>query len=303
MDDQRFDALTKGLTNVLSRRAAWQRALGGVLGVLGVAATTADADAQNKRLKSQHCLPNQQVCRPANPNANTRRGTNHRHPCRECCSGYSVRVGRGRKCSCRPNGMKAKNRAQCCSGVRRNGRCIERQTPQPPPPAQCLTYEIEGEATRVPGGVTLESDCATNTYGALGANIPRSSFTFGDITRLQATFVMNEGTCEAGTPRFSLVAANANTVFVDIGPDANPAACAAAPGTVQDTGNMIDPNGTGDRFYVNGVAMTYLEALIALEGEGRVFTAIIFVADTSHCASPLDGRQVVTLAPCINVRP
>lgn len=303
MDHQRFDKLAKGLSQSLSRRSAWQRMLGGVLGLVGIAASTVEAEAQsqNKRFRGQHCLPNQQVCRPANPNANTRRRTNHRHPCRECCSGYSVRVGQGRKCSCRPLGMKAKNRTQCCSGVRRNGRCVEKPSSTPPPPAQCLSFAIEGTAARVPGGFTLESDCATGTFGVLDANIPRNAFTFGDITRLQATFAFAEGTCESGSPRFSLVAANQNTVFVDLGPDANPATCPAPPGTAQNTGNMIDPTSTAKRFIVNGVARTYLEALAALEG--RVLTDILFVADSSHCASPADGRQVLSVDPCVNVRP
>lgn len=127
MDDKRFDAFARGLAGRLSRRSAWQGALGGLLGLVGLAASVGDADAQgrNQRVRGQHCLPNGAVCRPRDLSRPNRQGTNHRHRCGSCCSKFSVpagRSGRGRKCACRPAG-KVGTRAQCCSGLVRNGRC------------------------------------------------------------------------------------------------------------------------------------------------------------------------------------
>lgn len=121
MDDQRFDRLTKQLSHAVTRRTAWQGGVAGLLGLAGLAATSVDGGAQ---ITGQHCLPAGRVCKAANAKAKIPHGGSHNHRCGKCCSQYSVPAGRrGRKCACRPNGMRSQNQAQCCSGVRIDGRC------------------------------------------------------------------------------------------------------------------------------------------------------------------------------------
>lgn len=93
----------------------------------GGEATKLAAQGKKGQIEAQHCLPNGQVCLPANPNQPNRAGTNHRHRCGRCCSGYSVKAGQGRKCACVPTGAPADNRSQCCTGFLRGGRCAERR--------------------------------------------------------------------------------------------------------------------------------------------------------------------------------
>lgn len=120
MDDQRFDKLTRRLSQAVTRRSAWQGGVAGLLGLSGLSAATTEGAAQ---ITSQHCLQNGRVCKPRNPNTRIPNGGNHNHRCKQCCSGFSVPSGKGRKCACRPNGMKSQNSSQCCSGIRREGRC------------------------------------------------------------------------------------------------------------------------------------------------------------------------------------
>ena len=303
MDNQRFDELTKRLGRVLSRRTAWQGSLAGVLGLAGFAAGTADAEAQDRRFRSQHCLPNHMICQPrrGNRRAIIRYGARHNHRCGKCCSKFSRPVGRrgARKCACVPNGRIARGDDQCCTGFRADRRCANRPAP---PPTRCLGATLEGTAQQVSNGYRLESVCDgsfSGTFGAVDFNVPQPPFVFTDITTLEATFTMVEGTCKRGTPRFSLVRAGAGpNIFIYPGPAADPATC---PGSgAQNPGNLIDPTSTARRFDVGGAPMTYAEAAQALQGV--VFTDIFFNVDASHC-DVAGERQVVVVNPCVNVRP
>lgn len=171
MDDQRFDALTKGLAGRLTRRSAWQGALGGLVGVVGLTAGAGDADAQgrNRRVRAQHCLADGAVCRPADPSKPNRQGTQHRHRCRQCCSRFSVQVGRGRKCACRPEGMPG-NRSQCCSGVVRGGRCAL------PAVTQGLFEQYTG-----PGRLTSPNPLTKNISGPISGSHIIGTYT-GTVT-------------------------------------------------------------------------------------------------------------------------
>jgi hypothetical protein len=55
MDDSRFDALTRGFTNARSRRGALSALLGGTLGLLGLAGTTAKKSKSNGEGMKKSC--------------------------------------------------------------------------------------------------------------------------------------------------------------------------------------------------------------------------------------------------------
>lgn len=131
MDSSRFDRLTRALAGAASRRGVLTGLLAGAL--LPVAPDI-DARAEERRRnepplakdrergsgepggdgpETERCGANGQRC----GKGSGKRGK----PCRTCCSRFSVRAGRGRRCSCKPEGTAAGNLAQCCSGRRSTG--------------------------------------------------------------------------------------------------------------------------------------------------------------------------------------
>jgi hypothetical protein len=98
MDDSRFDALTRGFTNARSRRGALSALLGGTLGLLGLAGTTAKKSKSNGEGMKKSC-----------PSCRKRKAGK--------CKGKKA------------DGTACENGGQC-----HNGSCISPAQAAPPPP-------------------------------------------------------------------------------------------------------------------------------------------------------------------------
>lgn len=119
MDSARFDRLAQALGRERSRR--------GVLGVLAAFVLAPAAAAP----QTESCLAIGKPCSaPKAEKALRGEGKGHRHrghhlrSCRTCCTRKST-VGKDGKarCTCKGEGEKCTNPAQCCGGQCRSGRC------------------------------------------------------------------------------------------------------------------------------------------------------------------------------------
>ncbi len=119
MDGTRFDSLTRALTEARSRRAALAPLLGGTLGLLGLAETT--AKKHNRKGKKQPCLP----CKKRNTNGK----------CKKTKADGTV----------------------CAGGTCQGGSCVETMLPLLPPPPGCVPEPLA--TTCAPGCGPRTNNC------------------------------------------------------------------------------------------------------------------------------------------------
>lgn len=107
MDGSRFDLLARALGRSVDRRA-------GVRGVLAAAAASLGlAAAADAAPKGEQCLRTGARCGKGSGN--------NGGPCRKCCTRHWTKGKKKKRCTCKPDGVRCNNSAQCC-----NGACTDR---------------------------------------------------------------------------------------------------------------------------------------------------------------------------------
>ena len=108
MDPRSFDALIRRCSRVRSRRQLLTGSVvAGLLAVMGI-----EAEARRRGGAIARCVPGGRLC-----------GKKRRKSCKKCCHRYFVDTAKGKKCSCRPDGLDCRNPSQCCSGACTSGFC------------------------------------------------------------------------------------------------------------------------------------------------------------------------------------
>lgn len=183
MDDQRFDELAKDWATRVSRRSVVKGGLGGALVAALSSLPIVSASAQDAPVTALGCAQNGVKCRPS-----LRLGTKHQHPCRKCCSRYSVKVRKGRRCACRPGGMSCNYGHKCCSGVCTSRTCSGQQQ----------LRERGGNGTfaqaDIPGCESTPEGCPTVIEGDITGGTPISDGTFSGTFTSSETMDNGDGT-------------------------------------------------------------------------------------------------------------
>lgn len=99
MDGSRFDLLTRSLT----RRSGLRGAVVGLAATLGLAAATDAAPTE------EQCLRTGARC--------GKKSGNNGGPCKKCCTRHWTKGKKRTRCTCKPDGMRCNNSAQCCNGA------------------------------------------------------------------------------------------------------------------------------------------------------------------------------------------
>jgi len=166
MDAERFDTLARSLTDARSRRGVLVSLLGGTLGLLGLADTT----ARNKKGKSKNtrgCLP-----------------------CKRQKKG---------KCTGRlPDG------SGCPDGTCQNGSCVAAALPPSPPPVTCQPNQRPCRGGCIPiSDCCIATDCfpGTQCSGPAACDVTGSCIYGSQTTnRTPCTDASPAGTCTGATP-------------------------------------------------------------------------------------------------------
>jgi hypothetical protein len=156
VDPQKFDDLVKRLARSVSRRGLLGASIGTSLAATAAAVEEAIGKGKNKKNRAkgdnkgggkknrgkaaskgggkkknrgnagggnadaERCGANGQRCgpRPGGKGKGKKKGRKNFIPCSRCCSDFSEKTGRVRRCACRPNGTSCStgNPTQCCSG-------------------------------------------------------------------------------------------------------------------------------------------------------------------------------------------
>lgn len=155
-------------------------------------------------------------------------------------------------------------------------------------------FTLFGDATFVAGhdsptGVQLRSSATIAPgFGAIGFSLPAGT-TFADISALATDFMVTEGDCGGGAPRFSIEFANGKNAFVYIGPAPNFTHC---PSGWSSTGNLLSAPHTIDTSQLGGTFYDSLTHAYAAYGSLTV-KSIALVVDAFFAVA--GGTQTVVV--------